>query len=67
MAVSRTRGRDFDTAPPKSDVYTGLLAISLCAMLIGCLMLYLDYASYPPGKPPTPPSPTVIAPPAAQP
>jgi hypothetical protein len=59
MAVSRTRGREIESTAPKSDIYTGLLAISLVAMLIGCALLYLDYASYPPQKPTPPPAPTL--------
>src|SRR5947209_17013838 len=59
MAVARTRSRfDREDAGPRNDVYTGLLAISLVAMLISCLLLYLDYNQYP-GKaaPPAPPAP----------
>ena len=68
MAVSRTRGRDLKiSTQPKSDAYTVLLAISLVAMLIGCALLYIDYASYPASKPPAVPSPTVVLPSAAAP
>jgi hypothetical protein len=55
MAVSRTRGRidrEDDAPPPRSDAYTGLLAISLGAMVIGCLLLYLDWSQYPQKAPP---------------
>ncbi len=62
MAVSKTRGRDLDIAPPKSDIYTGLLAVSLVAMITGCVLLYLDYSSYPQPKPPAAPAPTVTMP-----
>jgi hypothetical protein len=34
------------TARPRSDVYTGLLAISLAAMVGSCLMLVLDWFQY---------------------
>jgi hypothetical protein len=63
--MARTRGRDVEFAAPKSDAYTGLLAISLGAMIIGCLMLYLDYSTYPTQKPPQAPSPTVVVPASA--
>jgi len=49
MAVARTRGRrerDVEEAAPTNDIYTGLLLISLAAMIIGCVMLYLDYSQY---------------------
>lgn len=58
MATARTRGRgdpDLGSAAPASDVYTGLLIISLLAMIIGCILLYLDYSEYPTSKAPTPP------------
>ncbi len=67
MAVARTRGREVETAPPKSDIYTGLLAISLIAMITGCVLLYLDYNSYPQQKAPTAPPPTISLPSAGQP
>ena len=31
------------TGKPKSDVYTGLLFISLIGMIGSCVLLYLDY------------------------
>lgn len=50
MALSRTRGRgdrDVATAPAVgSDAYTGILAISLIALIIGSVFLYLDYTQY---------------------
>jgi hypothetical protein len=60
MAISRSRGRgdlEFVDAKPKSDAYTGLLGISLAAMIVGCVLLYLDYDQYPKTPPPTPPAP----------
>jgi hypothetical protein len=45
---------------PKSDVYTGMLIISLVALLVGCLLLYLDMRRYPSGEPPK-----VVPPPTA--
>ncbi|HEV3257627.1 MAG TPA: hypothetical protein VG013_12145 [Gemmataceae bacterium] len=49
MAAARTRGRgdrDVAEASPGNDIYTGLLLISLVAMIVGCAMLYLDYSQY---------------------
>lgn len=42
---------------PQSDAYVGLLAISLGAMIVGCALLFWDYASYPEKQPPKPPAP----------
>jgi hypothetical protein len=63
MAISRSRGRA-DLAAPKSgsDVYTGLLAISLLAMIAGSTFLYLDYSQYATKKPELPPPPANIQP-----
>lgn len=61
MAISRPRGRPGPAAaPPASDVYTGLLGISLAAMVVGCIFLYLDRSQYPEKKPDTAPSPSAI-------
>jgi len=63
MAAARTRSRfDREDARPRSDVYTGLLAISLIAMIASCVLLYLDYAQYGSMK-----APAVQAAPPAQP
>jgi hypothetical protein len=46
--AARTRSRfdrDDDTGP-RSDVYTGLLALSLIAMIVSSLLLFLDYSQY---------------------
>lgn len=47
MAKASNRG----ATGPASDVYTGLLAISLAAMIAGCVLLYLDFAQYGSKKP----------------
>ncbi len=65
--AARRRGRaadDLDEAAPKphNDAYTGLLAISLGAMIAGCALLYLDYSSYPTSKPKDIPKPLVLSP-----
>lgn len=39
-------------APAKSDAYTGLLIISLLALIAGCVFLYLDLSQYKNPKPP---------------
>jgi hypothetical protein len=49
MAAARYR-EDADTgvaAPPqRSDAYTGMLIISLAAMVLGCILLLLEFLSY---------------------
>jgi len=37
---------------PRSDAYTGMLILSLLALVAGCLFLYLDWSSYSSSKPP---------------
>jgi hypothetical protein len=46
--AARTRSRfdRDDDVSPKSDVYTGLLALSLIAMIVSSLLLFLDYSQY---------------------
>ena len=41
-----------DTGVASNDAYTGLLAISLIALLVGSVLLYLDYSQHS-AKPPT--------------
>jgi hypothetical protein len=63
MAATRTRGRLADPLPeakPRSDAYTGLLAVSLIGMIAGCIFLYLDYDTYK-DKPPAVPAKTASA------
>ena len=67
MAAARTRSRfDREEAGPRNDVYTGLLTISLVAMIVSCLLLYLDYSQYGGAAPkvtvPTPAAPRVLGP-----
>jgi hypothetical protein len=59
MAATKNRGR-IDAPKPRSDVYTGLLLISLLAMIAGCVLLYLDYSDYDAMK--APPAVNVPAP-----
>ena len=45
-----------EAARPQNDAYIGLLSISLVALVISCILLYVDYASYPNSRPPVPPT-----------
>jgi hypothetical protein len=69
MAAARARAATLEPdarTVSRSDVYTGMLVISLIAMIFGCLLLYLDYSAYSESKPPAlPPNPSVT--PAAAP
>ncbi len=54
-------------AKPSNDAYTGMLAISLLALIAGAALLWLDYSRYPTTKPPkvtTPRTLDIEAPPA---
>ena len=48
------RGATVVVGPP-SDAYVGMLAISLGAMIIGCVLLFLDWSQYPDSKAPATP------------
>lgn len=54
-------------APATNDAYTGMLAISLLALLAGCALLYLDYSQYAEKPPATPPKAPPVATGAAAP
>jgi len=54
-------------APPKSDAYTGLLIVSLLALIAGCTFLYLDWSQYSKTKPPLPGSASTARPGTVQP
>jgi hypothetical protein len=43
-------------AAPRSNVYTVLLGISLAAMILGCLLLGLDFMDYGESTPPPVPA-----------
>lgn len=45
-SLSDRKKKDTDAAPPKSDAYTGVLIVSLLALIAGCVFLYLDYSQY---------------------
>jgi hypothetical protein len=65
MAIVQAGGRP--VMKPRSDIYTGLLGISLAAMIAGCVFLYLDYSQYQGKKPEAPPSPSAVRSAAGQP
>jgi hypothetical protein len=37
---------DDDVAVPANDAWTGMLAISLLALVIGCVLLFLDWSRH---------------------
>ena len=39
--------RDTEETKATNDAWTGMLAISLLALLAGCVFLFLDYSQYP--------------------
>ena len=65
------KARKETTVPPKdnrvkapNDAWTGMLAISLLALIAGCVLLFLDWSQYPDKEPPAVKK-FVPAPPAA--
>lgn len=57
-----------DEGPPAlNDAYTGMLAISLLALVVGCALLALDYLQYESKPAPTPAKWTPAAAPGQQP
>ncbi len=51
-----------DTAPATNDAYTGMLAISLIALIAGCALLFLDYSQYTDKPPAGPPKAAAVSP-----
>lgn len=45
----------FEDSRPSNDAWTGMLAISLLALMAGCVFLYLDFSQYPSKDPPAVP------------
>ena len=43
---SVSRGRGVQVQKPQSNVYTVMLLISLVALIIGCVLLYLEIDAY---------------------
>jgi hypothetical protein len=35
-----------DTSVPTNDAYTGMLIVSLLALIVGCVLLFMDYSQY---------------------
>jgi hypothetical protein len=57
-----TMAKDSDTKAT-NDAWTGMLAISLLALLAGCALLFLDYSQYPTKDPgPLPKAPAIVGP-----
>ena len=54
-----------DTTRATNDAYTGMLAISLLALIAGCALLYLDWSQYPSNPPPKAVAPVPQMAPAA--
>ena len=52
--------RSATDAPATNDAFTGMLAISLIALIAGCALLFLDYSQYS-GNPPAQ-RPAAVAP-----
>jgi hypothetical protein len=53
MAAARSRGSSTTpSAKPRSDVYTGLLILSLVGMIGASVLLWLDYSQYQGKTPP---------------
>ncbi|MBX9677584.1 MAG: hypothetical protein K2X38_02390 [Gemmataceae bacterium] len=61
------RDDELDTSPPTNDAFTGMLAISLIALIVGAALLYLDWQQYPESTPkkPIPKAPGAVLQPAA--
>jgi hypothetical protein len=57
MSTDRNGGNDEQVqSPPRNDAYTGMLIVSLLALIVSCILLFLDYSRYPERKPPMPPT-----------
>jgi hypothetical protein len=53
---------DVDAPQAANDAYTGMLAVSLFALIGGCVLLYLDYSQYPEKPPQIPKAPGIVKP-----
>lgn len=54
--AAAARVRDRAAPSPASDVYVGLLGVSLVALILGCVLLTLDWMEYPQTKAPAAPA-----------
>jgi hypothetical protein len=52
MAAAKSKYRPEETSKARNDAYTGMLVVSLIALLTGTVLLYLDYSQYPDKNPP---------------
>jgi hypothetical protein len=52
--MAKTDAGDAPAIKPRTDAYTGMLLLSLIVLLVGCLLLYLDFSQYPTTKAPAP-------------
>jgi hypothetical protein len=52
MAAAKNRNDAAETSRATNDAYTGMLVISLLALLAGGVLLFLDYNQYPDKNPP---------------
>lgn len=52
--MSTTAKKRYSPPKARNDAYTGLLAISLLALVVSCVLLYLDYSQYGTQKPQMP-------------
>jgi hypothetical protein len=62
MAAAKNRDAGDETSVARNDAYTGMLVISLLALLTGAVLLFLDYNQYPDKKPPQVPKGSIEAP-----
>ena len=57
------KDESFEKTRASNDAWTGMLAISLLALMAGCAFLYLDWSQYPTNPPPAvPKAPAAQAP-----
>lgn len=47
-------------APPKNDAYVGMLTIAMAAMILGIVLLAIDWNSFGEQKPQEPPAPVTV-------
>jgi hypothetical protein len=52
MAAAKARDESEPTSQARNDAYTGMLVVSLLALLTGAVLLFLDYNQYPDKNPP---------------
>jgi hypothetical protein len=48
LATDKNNEEDVVVVKPRFNVYTMMLLLSLCAIIIGCVLLYLEMDSYKP-------------------